>query len=418
MRQTHESLRETVEIRELADGARLCVTPRTGRRCHAVLSVEYGALHEAGTDRGEPPGIAHFLEHRLFEKPDGDISERFTDIGADVDAQTGFTATSYSVTSGAETFPAALELLFELAGRTHFPEDSVARERSIVGHEIQLFEDNVEWMSFQTMLQALYPAQRIAVDIAGTPESLQGIDSQMLTRCHQHRYQASAVQVFACGPIAVAQLVDTCNDALRLWPTGDRSPSAIHLPVASPGVLRVPMAVPRVRRMLAFPDEVRRQGIALMRHELAMEMTLDILFGPRSEFFSRHYESGLLDGETFGGEVHMDESYGFCVLSGDADDPDALQSVILEEVVQARRTDWIETDFERARRRAYGDMVCQWEDVESTVGFLESAGLRGCHPFSATEMYAGETAINAADIRRCLEECLRPERVAIASVGG
>ena len=418
MKDVHVSLRESVAIRDLVDGARLCVAPRAGHRCHAVLSVAFGALHEAGAVNDEPAGIAHFLEHRLFEKPEGDISERFSDIGADVDAQTGFNTTSYSVTSGTEEFSKAIELLFELAGRTHFPEASVSRERAIVGHEIQLFEDNVEWLSFQTMLEALYPAQRIAVDIAGTPQSLQRIDGGMLERCHRQRYHAAAVQVFASGPVDTEHLARTCNAALRAWPSKGSPPTVVHRAEARPSVRSVPISLPRTRRILAFPDEISRHGISLMRRELALEMALDILFGPRSEFFSRHYESGLLDGETFGGEVHLDEGYGFCMLSGDADDPDALQSAILEELIGARDSKWIATDFERARRRAYGDMVSRWEDVEETVGFLENAGLHGCHPFEVTELYGAEKGVQADDIRSCLEECLRPERVAVATVGG
>ena len=84
----HESLQESVVIQDLDAGGRVCVVPRAGRRCHAVLNVAFGALHEAGARCGEPAGIAHFLEHRLFEKPGGDIGERFSDIGADIDAQT------------------------------------------------------------------------------------------------------------------------------------------------------------------------------------------------------------------------------------------------------------------------------------------------------------------------------------------
>ena len=178
------------------------------------------------------------------------------------------------------------------------------------------------------------------------------------------------------------------------------------------------MPLSRPRHTLAFPDEQPRHGLDLMRQELALEMTLDILFGPRSEFFSRHYESGLLDGETFGGEVHLDESYGFCLLGGDTDDPEGLQSAILDELTEAPGSDWLETDFERARRRVFGDMICRWEDVESTVGFLESASLRGCHPFDATGLYSGEQAVNSEDIRRCLEQCLRPDRVAAATLAG
>ena len=417
MERSHESLQESVVLHDLDAGGRLCVVPRVGSRCHAVLSVDFGALHEAGVRCGEPAGIAHFLEHRLFEKPGGDMGERFSDIGADIDAQTGFTATSYSVTSGADVFPDAIELLFELAGRTHFPDDSVDRERAIVGHEIRLFEDSVDWVTFQTLMGALYPDQRLAIDIAGTPDSLSGIDGSMLERCHERHYRPASVQLFACGPIDVAALGRTCSRALCRWPQGGSTESPVPRAQARPHEAEATMSLARPRRMLAFPDETPRHGLALMRYELALEMTLDILFGPGSEFFSRHYESGLLDGETFGGEVHMDESYGFCLLGGDADDPDGLQAAILEELAQARRSEWIEADFERARRRAYGDMVCRWEDVETTVGFVESAGLRGCHPFEVTGLYDGEDAVEVGDIRRCLDECLRPDRVAVASVG-
>ena len=412
----HESLQESVVIQDLDAGGRVCVVPRAGRRCHAVLNVAFGALHEAGARCGEPAGIAHFLEHRLFEKPGGDIGERFSDIGADIDAQTGFTSTSYSVTSGADVFPEAIELLLELAGRAHFPEDPVDRERAIIGHEIQLFEDSVDWVTFQTLLGALYPDQRLAVDIAGTPDSLLSIDGAMLERCHERHYRPASVQLFACGPIDVGRLGSVCSQALRCWPQGGSTASPTRAR-ARPDRAEATMSLARPRRLLAFPDEIRRHGLALMRHELALEMALDILFGPGSEFFSRHYEAGLLSGETFGGEVYMDESYGFCLLGGDADDPDGLQKVILEELARAPGSDWIEADFERARRRAYGDMVCRWEDVESTVGFIESAGLRGCHPFAVTSLYDGEDAVNVGDIRRCLDTCLRPDRVAVAAVG-
>lgn len=417
MLRTHELLRESVYQQDLASGGRLWFAPQEGRRCHVVLTVAYGALHEAGAECDEPAGIAHFLEHRLFEKATGDITERFTDIGADVDAQTGFVSTSYSVTCGPDVLLPSVALLLELAGEPHFPAASVARERSIVGHEIQLFEDNVEWLAFQTMLQALYPAQRISVDIAGTPESLGRMDADMLQRCHRRHYAADAVQIFAAGPGDVGDLADACSKGLSVWPEASTTPP-ISPARAAPGRQSARLAVPRPRTVLAFADATPLVGLELLRRELSLEMTLDILFGPRSEFFTRHYESGLLDGETFGGEVHVDQGYGFCVLGGDTDRPADLRNVVLDALHEARTSDWIENDFESARRRAYGDMVCRWEDVDGTVGFLESAGLRGCHPFEVTGLYSGSAAIDTSDIRRCLELCLRPEAVAVASIDG
>lgn len=417
LKPTPETLGEIVRIHELNPGGRLCLVPREGRRCHAVLNVAFGALHEAGVQGGEPAGIAHFLEHRLFEKAAGDIGQRFTDLGADVDAQTGFTSTSYSVTSGTDTFAQALELLFELAGQSHFPHQSVARERSIVGHEIQLFEDNVEWASFQLLLDALYPGQRIAVDIAGTPDSMLAIDGEMLRLCHSRHYRPAAMQLCVCGPLEQESLRDQCNAALALWPQGPAMTPAIDHAPAHNTTLSAKMPLARPRRLLGFADRTPRSGLRLMRHELALEMTLDILFGPRSEFFTRHYESGLLDGDSFGGEVHMDEGYAFCMLGGDADDPDGLQQAILDELHEAATSDWIEQDFERARRRAFGDMVCRWEDVEGTVGFIESACLRGCHPFEVTHLYGGSEAVNLDDVRSCLQQSLCPDLVAVASLG-
>lgn len=416
MRRQHERLRESVENRQLPGGAQLWVVPRAGRRCQASLSVAFGALWEAGESAGEPDGIAHFLEHRLFDKEEGDISERFIDLGVDVDAQTGYASTAYTIGCGADVFPQAVELLFELAGSAHFAQEDVLRERDIVGHELRLYEDNVEWVAFQTLIAALYPDQRLAVDIAGTPQSLSRIDADLLHDCHRRRYHAGAVQVIAAGPVDVEALARRCRRHLSAWPvSADRSPPPRA--VAAPRAAHTDLPLPRRRCQLGFADDGALSGLSLMRRELALELTLDILFGPGSEFFTRTYESGLVDGESFGGEVHMEEGFGFCLLGGDTDDPAALSEAILDELRRALASGWIEEDFERARRRACGDMICRFEDVESTAGFVESAILRGCHPFDVTALYAGPEAVTVDDVWACLRDCLRPERAAVTTVG-
>ncbi len=417
-RRAHPLLQEEVWTAEAPGGGRVWVVPSAGQRCHAVLLVDFGSIDGAsagGSAVPLPEGTAHFLEHRLFEKPEGDIAERFTWLGAEVDAQTGLTGTSFSFTAGANGFDDGLPLLFELAGRGYFPEEGIRRERSIIVREIQLFDDSVEWVAFQTALRALYGAQRIAVDIAGTPESLDRIDAGILERCHQQYYHSGSLKLIVCGPVDGAAVCHRGVELMGEWPASpgfsDRGPRIL----ARPSDLEVRRAVPKARRLLLFPDPVPARGRNLLRRELSLELALDILFGASSGFFERNYESGLIDGETFGGEVHLDGLYGFCLLGGDTDRPEALRAAVLEELETGLREGRIEAGFDRALRRVFGEMVCRWEDVEDCAEFVECAVRRGCHPFELVDLHLGD-ALDAATVQACASDCLSVDALATATV--
>ena len=416
-RRRHPLLREEVWTAAAPGGGRVWAVPGPGRRCHAVLLVDFGSI-DAGAPGGPalPEGTAHFLEHRLFEKPEGDITDRFTRLGADVDAQTGLTGTSFSFTSSAGAFEDCLPLLFELAGRGHFPEAGIEREREIIAREIQLFDDSVEWVAFQTALRALYGEHRIAVDIAGTSESLRRIDAGVLSRCHQQYYHPGALQLIVCGAAAGDAVCRRGVELLEAWPAaaagGGRGPRI----EARPQDAEVRRAVAKARHLLLFPDPVPAAGPELLRRELSLEVALDILFGASSRFFEEAYESGLVDGESFGGEVHLDGLYGFCLLGGDTDRPGQLRHAIVEVLETGLRQGWIEEGFERARRRVFGEMVCRWEDAEECADLVECAVGRGCHPFDLVDLHLGGGALDAGEVAACAAECLTPDGPATATV--
>ena len=410
-------MREEVWTAAAPGGGRVWAVPGSSCRCHAVLLVDFGSI-DAGAPGGPalPEGTAHFLEHRLFEKPEGDMTGRFTGLGADVDAQTGLTGTSFSFTASAEAFEDCLPLLFELAGRGHFPEEGVQRERAIIAREIQLFDDSVEWVAFQTGLRALYGEQRIAVDIAGTPETLPRIDAGVLRRCHQQYYHPGSLQLIVCGAVDGDAVCRRGVELLEAWPAapggGDRGPRI----EARPQDTEVRRAVAKIRHLLLFPDPVPAAGLELLRRELSLEVALDILFGASSGFFEDAYESGLIDGESFGGEVHLDGLYGFCLLGGDTDRPGELRHAIVEELETGLREGRIEEGFERARRRVFGEMVCRWEDVEECADLVECAVGRGCHPFDLVDLHLGDGALDAAEVAACAAGCLTPDGLATATV--
>ena len=418
-RRAHPLLREEVWTAAAPGGGRVWVVSCAGQRCHAVLLVDFGSVDGSspeGSAVAFPEGTAHFLEHRLFEKPEGDITDRFTRLGAEVDAQTGLTGTAFSFTAGAESLHECLHLLFDLAGRGYFPEESVRRERSIITREIQLFDDSVEWVAFQAGLGALYGDQRIAVDIAGTPESLARIDAGLLERCHQRHYHAGSLQLIVCGPVDGAAVCQRGLELIGEWPAAPAVSGRGPRIEARPGNLEVRRAVPRARRLLLFPDPVPARGLELLRRELMLELALDILFGPSGDFYERAYESGLIDGESFGGEVHLDRLYGFCLIGGDTDRPEALQEAILEEVEAGLRGGRIERGLARARRRVFGEMVCRWEDMEECAELVEWAVRHGCHPLDLVDLHLGRQDLDAASVEACAAECLAVEGLATATV--
>ena len=215
-------------------------------QAHALLAVEYGAIDSLST--GFTPGAAHFLEHRLFEKQEGDISARFSALGADVDAQTGLTQTSFSVTC-AEDLAACVELLMHLALELHLTDEGIERERRIIMREIELFADNVESVCFANALRALYPDHPISIDIAGTPASLGEIDRPLLRASHEHYYSAGRISLFAAGKVAPEELceaVDAHTSSLRRNPAGNFPGRRAPVPAPRRVISRLAVARPRV----------------------------------------------------------------------------------------------------------------------------------------------------------------------------
>ena len=247
-------------------------------------------------------------------------------------------------------------------------------------------------------------------------ESLARIDADLLERCHRRCYRAGSLQLIVCGPVDGAAVCRRGVDLIGEWPAASGVSHRGPRFEARPQSLEVRGPVPGARRLLLFPDPVPARGLELLHRDLSLDLALDILFGPSSGFFERAYESGLIDGETFGGEVHLDELYGFCLIGGDTDRPEALQAAVLEEVEAGLRDGRIEQGLDRARRRVFGEMVTRWEDVEERAEVVEWAVRHGCHPFDLVDLHLDGQALDAASVAACASECLAVEGLAAATI--
>jgi len=395
-----------------------CSKPGFARR-HALLTVDYGSADALWRPRpGDEPqpaphGVAHFLEHRLFDKGDGDISARFTALGADVDAHTSFTSTAYSFTCS-DRFEESLALLLELVLEPHFTEAAVDRERDIITREIELYDDSVDWVAFNALMRSLYGDGAMGDDIAGTPQSLERIDVTVLEACYRDYYRPPRMSLVVAGDLdadAAAAMVDealaarSCDGEAAL-----PRPAAVAQPRRE--TRRLTVSTPRLLVAGAASGH-QVEGLDLLRLELSLDLGLDILFGPSSAFYDRHYRSGLVDDETFGYDVYCEPTFTFCTVGGDTPEPARLEDEIAGQVEAGLQGGLIDQGFERSRRRSWGNLVCRYEEVDACAAIAQSAAARRAGVFDYFEAYEG---LQAGDVIAALSLCLASRPWGVATV--
>ncbi|MEW6754399.1 MAG: pitrilysin family protein [Candidatus Latescibacterota bacterium] len=408
----------------LTCGLGVCVLRKPGfRQKTALLTVDFGSLDlalDVPGGRGRrvlPAGTAHFLEHRMFEKDGGDITELFGQLGAEVDASTAFTATTFQFTCS-DFFAPNLELLLRLCFAPHLTAEGVAREREVIARELQLYGDSLEWVAFLNGLDSVYPGHPLGMDIAGTPESLAAIDLEVLRTCHRHFYHPANATLLVCGdvePQQVADLVDGWLARERIG-AGAQPARPRRLPPAQARPVRRRAVLPVVQPHLLLVWRDQRQGLRgrpLLRRELALELALDGLFGWSSRFFEEAYRTGLIDASAFGFEVNAETTFCACLLGGDTRHPRRLEEAVAAELEQGRSNGLLEGEFGRIRRKAYGHLLQTFDQVESCTNMLQAAVTCGAGPFDYLAAYEELTVDDVID---CLKTCLDPGRYGVSAV--
>ena len=415
-------LGEVVYRSRLGSGLDVWAVPRPdSRQKAAVLYIDYGSvdLHLRARDSGQvqttPAGTAHFLEHRLFAKSYGDITEPINRLGGDVNASTSFTSTIFSLTC-IEHFAAHLELLFELALDLYVLPDGVAQEREIIDHELQISRDDPEWIGFLHGLKALYRDGPLAWDMAGTRESIGQIDAAALTRCHEVFYRPEYMGLYLCGDFDVEATCATVESSLRKHnrpcPAWGRVERSVALPAPQPlGALALPVSRPYT--LLFFGDDkVARSGRDLLLRELALELALDIALGPASDFFAAHYEGGLIDGDSFGAEVYAEPTFCFCTVGGYTQQSERLREEISAALANLDERAVV-ADLGRAKRKAYGLLLRAWEQAEDVADMLCSAAASGATPSVYFDVHE---QVAVGDILEVLDSCLSPAHLSAMQI--
>lgn len=373
MRKTnYPLLDEKLYRKRLENGLQIIVCPKPGfTRKVAYFMTSYGSIHTKFTLEGEPcetpEGVAHYLEHKMFDLPGRDVSEEFAALGANSNAFTSYDSTAYYF-SCTENFRECLELLLTFVSTPYFTEESVEKERGIITQEILMYNDAPDSRVFEDMMTLLYEHHPARNSIAGTVESIGKITPEILYLCHKAFYNPANMVLCVAGDVDPEEVADIARTILpkeyRPAAVPDFGPAEKPVPVELFSQRQMDVAMPSFQlgfkcRLPGVPGE----GFA--RWELAGELACEALFGEASELYLRLYEDGLID-SSFGGGLDTIDGLAMVVCGGDSNDPEQTWQRIVDQVRVILEEGIDDAAFARMKKSMMGRRVKDLDSFEST----------------------------------------------------
>ena len=352
------ALRERMEERTLDNGLRVCYLPKEGfGKTFAILAANFGSVDASFTIDGQrhdtPAGVAHFLEHKMFEDEDGNALQKFARTGASPNAFTSHTMTAYHF-SCTERFEENLEILLKFVFTPYFTEENVAKERGIIGQEIGMMDDTPGWQVLCGLLGGLYRNHPVRVPIAGSVDSIAQITPEVLYTCHRAFYSPKNMVLVVCG---TADFDEVCHMAAQFSPAeaaeiGERHYGSRREAVSELTVTRR-MPVSRPQFLLGFKDVPCAPGESHLRRGLLGELSLRILCGDTSPLYAELYAKRLI-GRDFDTDYMIFPEGAAAVLGGESRDPEAAREAIEREVARLAREGVGQALFGRMKKALYG----------------------------------------------------------------
>ncbi len=414
----YPALDERVAWEKLENGLTVAVLPRPGFSAKmAYLVADYGAVHTEfrldGKRRTAPAGVAHFLEHKMFELPQLDVTAQFAAMGASVNAFTSYDLTAYYF-SCTEHFDDCLHLLLKFVGTPYFPDESVARELGIIDQEIGMNEDDPGSRVFENLMRGMYAKHPIRTPILGSRESIREITPQVLQLCHRAFYTPQNLMLCVAGDVDAQRVCDAARDVL-----GTDAPAAAEKLrdwqepaecVQNQICDRMEVSMPVFQ--MAFKCEPPGFGEAAIRQEAVGDLAAEALFGESSPLYLRLYEDGLIDG-SFGGGFETVDGCAILTCAGNSRDPQAVRDAVLAQSELLGRQMLPREAFERMKRSAFGRRIRDLDSFDSTCFRLCAYHFSKFDYFDFPAVYG---SIQPSDIRSFLHGIAVPQRCCLSVI--
>ena len=429
-----ERLDEQIHEAVLEDGLRVRFVPKPGyQKKFAILTTNYGSIDTAFVPPGgsealpTPEGVAHFLEHKLFEDEAGDVFNLFARYGASANAYTSYSETAYHFTTS-EHYYECLDLLLDFVAAPYFTEEQIEKERAVIAQEIRMYQDSPDSEAHLNLMRALYHAHPIREDITGTVASIARIDKPLLELCHGAFYRPENMLLVLAGDLDPAEAFGRAaeNAARRAakstsgaapssgGPGGVRRAPIDEPPTIHQARIEKQMAVSLPQLLIGGKDVALPPGPDMVRHQREAGFVLELLFGRASAFFETHCASGLID-DTFSSSYTTGRGgYAHWMIGGETPDPDGLVAAVAETIERAAPDRLLDAAaFLRLRNKAYGRFLRSFNSLEAVACGEADATLEGWDLFGYLDILE---SITLERLEARLASLFDPSRRAISIV--
>lgn len=420
----NDILKEEVYYEKLDNGLDVYFMPKKGfTKKFAVLATNYGSndLEFIPINQTEKfkvnEGIAHFLEHKMFEQPDGgNAFDKFSKLGASANAYTNFTMTAY-LFSCTENFYESLQHLIDYVQTPYFTDENVEKEKGIIEQEIKMYNDDPDWNVYFNCLKAMYSKYPVNIDIAGTVDSIYKITKEELYTCYNTFYNPGNMILFVVGDVDAEKVMEIAkksnhydvdklkNEIERFYPEEPKTVNEKEI------VAEFPISMPMFN--IGFKDsDVGMKGKELLKKEVITEILLDMILKRGSEIFEELYMSGLIN-DNFGCGFTSQVDYGYTLIGGESNEPRKVKDIIIKYINKYKEDGLSEDDFNRVKKKKMGQFIKYFDSVNFIANNFISYKFKGINLMDYLEVIK---QVKFEEVEERLKNHLKEEYCSISIV--
>lgn len=415
----YELIDETVYEAQMDNGLKVFIIPKPGfQKTFVTYTTQFGSLDSKFKPLGSdefvtvPDGVAHFLEHKLFEKEEGDLFTDFAEDNAQVNTFTSFDRTSYlfSATSNVES---NILRLMNMVETPYFTEATVEKEKGIIAEEIKMYQEQPGYKLMFNTLRAMYKQHPVKVDIAGSVESIYEITKDDLYLCYETFYHPSNMVMFVVGnvdPERIHDLVRNHEAKRELTAQPEIVRDSLEEPEAvqqTKVVEEMNIQIPRL--MLGFknvPQQASKE--VFMKRDIEMTFFFEMVLGEETDFYQNLLNEGLID-DTFGYQFVLEPSYSFSLITSSTPDPDKLKSLLLDELKAKVGNLEDEEAFELLKKQFIGEFISSLNSPEYIANQYTKLYFEGVSLFNMLDIV---DSITLESINEAAEKSLNFDQIA------
>ena len=416
-------LKEKLYVEKLENGLTVMILPRkTTQKKYAMWGVNFGSIdnHFINPDNNKeikiPDGVAHFLEHKMFEQENGINSlDALSSLGVDANAYTTNDYTTY-LFECTDNFYEALDELMDYVQHPYYTDENVEKEKGIIGQEINMYDDYPTWKVYMNAMECLYHNNPVKLDIAGTIESITPITKETLYDCYNTFYTPSNMLMVITGDFEPEKLIQEIKNRIvknenkgeikRIYP---EEPEEINKEK-----IEAVMDVNNPLFVIAIKDKTLENETEQVKKHIAIEILLNIIVGKSSKLYKELYETGIVMAP-LDLDYEFSKQYAHIAISGQSNEPERVMKELKKEIEKFKKEGLEEEQFKRIKKKIYGDYVTEYNDISGVARMLMADYFKGINSFEYIENHKQVTKEYAEKI---LREIFDENKMVISIVKG